>query len=224
MHVRNTLEKVMENENGRQLLTESLVLFGSLLLLLEHCMGGNLREKLLVAHVRHDHCFDAPNLDKICLLCRVHPSTSASVRQVYLSSMVLVQKPDELFARFPFPKQVVDTVICRLKDDDLYNRLRHYPDPEHRTVALGAQGGCIYIMLFFSSDFIHNGFVMREVVDRFFKNCWVIPIFMHFTVDLSYSWDAYKAAKTPLLSSLSPPFIRDLSQIHFNKVSHVQRN
>lgn len=214
----------MENENGRQLLTESIVLFGCLLLLLEHCMGGTLREKLLVAHVRHDRCFDAPNLDKICLLCHAHLSTSVPVGQVHLSSMVLIQKPDELFASFPFPKLVVDTVICRLRDDDLYNQLRHYPDPEHRTVALGAQGGCLYIMLFFSLDFIHNGFVMREVVDRFFKNCWVIPIFMHFTVDLSFSWDAYKVAKTSLLSSLSPPFIRDLSQFHCNKVSNVCRD
>ncbi|XXG49669.1 hypothetical protein AAC387_Pa02g3782 [Persea americana] len=175
VHVRNTLEKLMENENGRQLLTESIVLFGCLLLLLEHCMGGTLREKLLVAHVRHDRCFDAPNLDKICLLCRAHLSTSIPVGQVHLSSMVLIQKPDELFASFPFPKLVVDTVICRLRDDDLYNQLRHYPDPEHRTVALGAQ-------------------------------------------DLSFSWDAYKVAKTSLLSSLSPPFIRDLSQFHCNKV------
>ncbi|XP_058102859.1 uncharacterized protein LOC131246600 isoform X3 [Magnolia sinica] len=225
MYVHSTLDRVMETENGRQLLTESLTLFGCLLLLLEHHMSGPLREKLLVAHVRHDRCFDAPNLDDICSLCRIHPSALGPVHQVHSSSsrsaMISVQKPEDLFARFPFPKQVVDAVICRLRDDDLYNRVRHYPDPEHRTVALGSQAGCLYLLLFFSPDFLDNGFVMREIVERFFKHCWVVPIFLYFTVDLSLSWDAYKAAKTSLSACLSPAFIRDLSQLHCTKVKDL---
>ncbi|XP_077250204.1 uncharacterized protein LOC143889756 isoform X2 [Tasmannia lanceolata] len=225
VHVQSTLERVMVNENGRQLLTESLKLFGCLLLLMEHRMGGFLREKLLVAYVRHDRCFDAPNLDNICSLCRSHSSQYAVIRQFHtsasISSMISVPKPENLFSRFPFPAQVLDAIISRLRDDDLYNQVRHYPDPEHRTVALESQGGSLYVLLFFSPEFLHNGFVMREIVDRFFKDCWVVPVFMYFVVDLSSSWDAYKAAKTSLSSCLSLASIRDLSQLHCTKVKDL---
>ncbi|KAL5979690.1 hypothetical protein ACLOJK_019601, partial [Asimina triloba] len=148
----------MENENGRQWLTESLSLFGCLLMLQEYHMSGSLREKLLVAHVRHDRCFDTPNLDNICNLCRVHPSNLGLVNQVLLfasKATVTVEKPGDLFARFPFPKPVLDAVICHLLDDDLYNRIRHYPDPKHRTMALGSQ-----------AEFLHNDFLMQKIVDR----------------------------------------------------------
>ncbi|OVA09696.1 WASH complex [Macleaya cordata] len=226
MHVKSTLERVIENEEGRQLLTESLALFGCLLLLMEHHMSGSLREKLLVAHLRHDRCFDAPNLEVMCLLCRVHPSnTSGSLRQVQSSRsgsvMVLVQKPEDLFMRFPFPKQVLDSVLSCLKDCDLYNRILHYPDPEHCSVALASQAGYLYILLFYLPVMLHNEFVMREIVDRFFRDSLVVPIFMYFTVDLSLSWDTYKGAKASLSSCLMPSFIHDQCQLHYMKVNDL---
>jgi len=42
----------MENEDGRQLLVEALVLLGVLLLLMEHRLNGGVRERLLVAFFR----------------------------------------------------------------------------------------------------------------------------------------------------------------------------
>ncbi|XP_019052324.1 PREDICTED: WASH complex subunit strumpellin homolog isoform X3 [Nelumbo nucifera] len=221
----SALERVIENEKGRQLLTESLALFGCILLLLEHHMGGFLREKLLVAHVRYDCCFNAPNIQQICLLSRMHPLKPVRHRQIHYSpsssTMVLVQNPEELLMKFPFPKQVVDSIISLLRDCDLYNRVRHYPDPEHRTVALSSQAGWLYVLLFYSPEFLHNGIVMREIVDRFFKDSWVVPLFMYFIVDLSLSWDAYKAAKTSLSLCLSSSFIRDLCHLHCAKVKDL---
>ncbi|XP_042482283.1 WASH complex subunit 5-like isoform X2 [Macadamia integrifolia] len=221
----SNLEGVLDNENGRQLLAESLALFGCLLLLLEHRMGGSLREKLLVAHVRYVRYFNAPNIEPMCLLCRVHPSPLGPPRQTHSppwsSSIVSIQKPEDLLLRFPFPKQVVESVIVRLRDCDLYNMFHHYPDPEHRTVALASQAGWLYVLLFYSPEFLNNGFVMREIIDRFFKDSWVVPFFMYFTVDLSTSWDAYKGAKTSISSRLSSSFIRDLCQLHYSKVKDL---
>ncbi|XP_043695322.1 WASH complex subunit 5-like isoform X3 [Telopea speciosissima] len=219
------MEIVLSNEKGRQLLAESLALFGCLLLLLEHRMGGSLREKLLVAHVRYVRCFNAPNIEPMCLLCRVHPSPLGPLHQTHSppwsSSIVFIQKPEDLLLRFPFPKQVVESVIICLRDCDLYNLVCHYPDPEHRTVALASQAGWLYVLLFYSPEFLHNGFVMREIIDRFFKDSWVVPFFMYFTVDLSTSWDAYKGAKASISSCLSSLFVRDLCQLHYSKVKDL---
>ncbi|XP_072981768.1 uncharacterized protein [Typha angustifolia] len=225
LYVQYTLEGVLESYCGCQLLTESITLFGCLLLLMEHKMGGFLREKLLVAHLRIDHCLNYPMLEKICSLCRAHLPTTGTFSHAsssQLSSDILsVQKTEDLFARFPISKLVVDSIICCLRGNDMYNHIRHYPDPQHRTTALSLQGGCLYVLLFYSPEFLHNGLIMREIIDRFFKDNWVIPIFLHFSVDLFVSWDAYREAKASLYSCLSPTFIRDCCLHHCTKVKHL---
>ncbi|RZC69078.1 hypothetical protein C5167_032177 [Papaver somniferum] len=186
---------------------------------MEHHMSGYLREKLLVAYLRHKRSFSVGNLEGICLLCRAH--TVTAFRPIESSVMVSVQKPEELFIRFAFPKQVVGRVISCLKYCDLYNRVRYYPDSEHRSVALASQAGYMYVMLFYSVEMLHDGVAMREIVDRFFKDSLVVPIYMHFTVDLSLSWDVYKGAKSSLSSFLLPSYIGDQSQLHYVKVKDL---
>ncbi|XP_022684401.1 WASH complex subunit 5 isoform X2 [Setaria italica] len=201
-----------------------MALFGCMILLMEHKIGGLLREKLLVAHLRYDRCFNYPNLERICELCRRHvptPATSATFgSSPFSSDIISIQKPEDLLRRFPFPEPVVDAVITCLRNGDVYNNIRFYPDPQHRTAALSLQGGHLYVMLFYSDDLLHRGLVMREIVDRFFKDNWVVPIFLHFSVDLLVSWDAYKEAKLSLVSCLSPTSIRDISLHHYTKVTH----
>ncbi|KAJ6807389.1 putative WASH complex subunit strumpellin-like protein isoform X1 [Iris pallida] len=224
VYMQCTLDRILENEQGLQLLTESMTLFGCLLLLLEHFMSGFLREKFLVAHIRHDHCPDFLNLNHVLLLCRAHLPIVGSSRHVsspLSSCMVSVQKPEDLFARFPFPTEVVDAVITRIRDGDMYNQVRHYPDPQHRTVALSSQAGWLYVLLFYSSRLLHDGLVMREIVDRFFKDCWVVTIFLYFSIDLFVSWDAYKEAKASLSSHHSSTSIHDRSKLHYSKVTDL---
>ncbi|KAL4192213.1 hypothetical protein AMTRI_Chr06g171230 [Amborella trichopoda] len=235
VYVQSTLDSVLEMQRCRQLLSESLVLFGVLLLLLEHRMGGTLREKLLVAFMRLDGSFGTSNLDLIRLLCRAYapgpgssfPSSTAFMpSQCVLlkssfGSMISVQKPEDLFARFPFPKTVVDSIVSCLLHDDLYSQICHYPDPEHRTVALATQAGYLYILLCYSPHFLHDAFVMREIVDRLFKDSWVVPIFMYFTIDLSLSWEKYKVARSSLSFCLSPANVRDICQMHYAKVKDL---
>lgn len=207
-----TLDGVLESNCACQLLTESMTLFGCMIFLMEHRIGGLLRERLLVAYLRYERCFNYPNLERICELCRRHlPKTGSSGSpgsSPFGLDIVSVQKPEDLLGRFPFPEPVVDAVITCLRNGDVYNNTRFYPDPQHRTTALSLQGG-----------HLHSGLAMREIVDRFFKDNWVVPIFLHFSVDLFVSWDAYKEAKSSLVPCLSPALIRDHSLHHYGKVS-----
>ncbi|TVU14730.1 hypothetical protein EJB05_38220, partial [Eragrostis curvula] len=220
-----TLDGVLENNGACQLLVESMSLFGCMILIMEHRIGGLLRERLLVAHLRYDRTFSHPNVERICELCRRHVPTPGSPADFGSSScfseVISVQKPEDLLGRFPFPEPVVDAVITCLRNGDVYNHIRFYPDPQHRTTALSLQGGHLYVLLFYSRDLLHRGLVMREIVDRFFKDNWVVPIFLHFSVDLLVSWDAYKEAKMSLVSCLSPASIHDISLHHYSKVPHL---
>ncbi|OEL36929.1 WASH complex subunit strumpellin-like protein [Dichanthelium oligosanthes] len=224
LYVHCTLDHVLENNCACQLLVESMALFGCLILLMEHKIGGLLRERLLVAHLRYERCFSYPNLEQICELCRRHaptPATSAnSGSSPFSSDIISIQKPEDLLRRFLFPEPVLDAVITCLRNGDVYNNIRFYPDPQHRTTALSLQARHLYVLLFYSDDLLHRGLAMREIVDRFFKDNWVVPIFLHFSVDLLVSWDAYKEAKLSLVSCLSPTSIHDISLHHYTKVTH----
>ncbi|CAK9191029.1 unnamed protein product [Sphagnum troendelagicum] len=234
LHVQDTVESVLEDEDGRQLLVEALVLHGVLLLLLEHRLPGSLREQLLVAHCRCRSSTELLNFEAICTLCRSMPTTQASsaISSVasfwqktpppILPSMLMISRPEELCARFPLPKSVIRVIIGRLCSDDLYNQLQHYPNPEHRWVALGSQVACLYVLLNFVPDLLHSdNALMKEIVDKFFRSWWVIPIYMGFTVDLSHSWDRCKAAKAALSPSLTVQSVREATHKHSSKVPQL---
>lgn len=40
--------------------------------------------------------------------------------------------PTTFFERIPLPKSVLSMVIGRLRSEDIYNQIAHYPLPEHR--------------------------------------------------------------------------------------------
>ncbi|KAG6548557.1 hypothetical protein Mapa_010045 [Marchantia paleacea] len=234
VYIESTVESVLVDEEGRQLLVEAVTLHGVLILLLEHRLSGTLREQLVIGYYRSRGSTDIPNFDAICTLCRSSPSPSmsamasvASIAQLLQgapppvpSNMLMISRPEELLANFMFPKYVIQTMIGQLLSDDLYHQVRHYPNPEHRSTALSAQASCLYILLFYAPQMLHNDqLAMRGIVDKFFRECWVIPIFMGFTVDLSQGWDRFKAAKAALSPFITISAASELVQRHTSKVT-----
>jgi len=66
-------------------------------------------------------------------------------------------------------------VIGRLRSDDIYNQLLSYPNPDHRSIALASQAAMLFVCLFFKPKILHEEFsIMREIVDKFFPDNWVI--------------------------------------------------
>ncbi|XP_024525295.1 LOW QUALITY PROTEIN: WASH complex subunit 5 [Selaginella moellendorffii] len=230
VYIQSTVESVLHNEDGCQLLVEALVLLGVVLILLEHRLDGTLRENLLVSYFRCKGTFDVPNFDSISTLCRHYPQpTSSPVVAVtaFLQSspppvpatMLNLHRPEESFSRFPLPSSLVKTVIGRLKSHDLYNQVGHYPSPDHRTTALLGQAASLYVLLYFAPTILHSDSVMmREIVDKFFRVYWVLPVFMGFTVDLLSAWSRFKAAKNAISSSITLSAVRVVSQEQISKV------
>ena len=87
-------------------------------------------------------------------------------------------------------------IVGHLKDDDIYQQIAAYPTPEHRTTALANQASVLFVTLFFVPSILENETTqMRELVDKFFPDNWVIPYYLGFLVDLSWQWAPYRAAK-----------------------------
>lgn len=109
----------------------------------------------------------------------------------------------------------IEMIIGRLRSDDVYNQISVYPLPEHRTTALANQAGMLFVCLFFSPRTLHQqNSRIREIVDKFFADNWIVSIYMGITINLIDAWEPYKAARNALLNVIETSNIQDISVKH----------
>ncbi|XP_033124935.1 WASH complex subunit 5-like [Anneissia japonica] len=168
--IQQTLESVLLNEDGKQLLCEALYLYGVMLLLVDMRIEGIVRERMLVSYHRYSAARAAvdSNMDDVCKLLR---STGFSTHP---SAKRVPNYPEAFFSRIPVNKMFVNMVIGRLRSDDIYNQISAYPLPEHRSTALATQAAMLYVILYFAPDILSSQqSKMREIVDKHFPDNWV---------------------------------------------------
>lgn len=199
VYIQQTLETVLLNEDGKQLLCEALYLYGVMLLVIDQKIEGEVRERMLVSYYRYSAARSSAdsNMDDICKLLR---STGYSSQP---GAKRPPNYPESYFHRVPINETFISMVIGRLRSDDIYNQVSAYPLPEHRSTALANQAVMLYVILYFEPSILHTHQAkMREIVDKYFPDNWVISIYMGITVNLADAWEPYKAAKTALNNTL----------------------
>lgn len=123
------------------------------------------------------------------------------------------------FRRIPLNQSLVDFVIARLRTDEIYNQTNAFPHPNHRSMALSNQASMLVIALSFKPSMLNNqSAVMREIVDKFFPDSWVISIYMGIVIDLIDWWSPYKAAKTALNNTLESANIKNVAQKYGDRI------
>uniref|UniRef100_A0A8C0SUL4 WASH complex subunit 5 n=1 Tax=Canis lupus familiaris TaxID=9615 RepID=A0A8C0SUL4_CANLF len=196
------------NEDGKQLLCEALYLYGVMLLVIDQKIEGEVRERMLVSYYRYSAARSSAdsNMDDICKLLR---STGYSSQP---GAKRPPNYPESYFQRVPINEAFISMVIGRLRSDDIYNQVSAYPLPEHRSTALATQAAMLYVILYFEPSILHTHQAkMREIVDKYFPDNWVISIYMGITVNLADAWEPYKAAKTALNNTLDLSNVREQS-------------
>lgn len=199
VYIQQTLETVLLSEDGKQLLCEALYLYGVMLLVIDQKIEGEVRERMLVSYYRYSAARSSAdsNMDDICKLLR---STGYSSQP---GAKRPPNYPESYFQRVPINETFISMVIGRLRSDDIYNQVSAYPLPEHRSTALANQAAMLYVILYFEPSILHTHQAkMREIVDKYFPDNWVISIYMGITVNLADAWEPYKAAKTALNNTL----------------------
>ncbi|XP_020897630.1 WASH complex subunit 5 [Exaiptasia diaphana] len=216
--IQQTLESVLLNEDGKQIMCESLYLYGVMLLVIDMKFEGDVRERMLVSY--HRYCAARAdvdsNLDDVCKLLRSTGfSTAATAKRP-------AKYPEDYFSRVPVSETFVDMLIGRLRSDDIYNQISAYPLPEHRSTALATQASMLYVILYFAPEILHNQQAkMREIVDKHFPDNWVISTYMGIVVNLVEAWEPYKAAKTALNNTLDNTNIKTLATKRNAKVQEL---
>ncbi|XP_060679176.1 WASH complex subunit 5 [Hemiscyllium ocellatum] len=220
VYIQQTLETVLLNEDGKQLLCEALYLYGVMLLVIDLKIEGEVRERMLVSYYRYSAARSSSdsNLDDICKLLRstgYSPVAGAKRPPSY---------PESYFQRVPISSTFISMVVGRLRSDDIYNQVSAYPLPEHRSTALATQAAMLYVILYFEPSILHTQQAkMREIVDKYFPDNWVISIYMGITVNLIEAWEPYKAAKTALNYTLEQLNIKEQSSRYGASVEKLRR-
>jgi len=219
-YIQHTLEAVLLDTSGRQLLCEGLYLMGVMLLLMDMKVSGPVRERMIVAQYRHkgEGNVSIVELSKL--------TRDSGYRFNNPNAKRPANYPEEYLARFPIPPKIVNMIIGRLRSDDVYNQARIYPAPEHRSVALAQQASMLYIILYFSPKTLMEAKpVMREIVDKHFSDNWIVPVYMGITIDLSIEWERYKAAKEALaMDTLVINHVKDIMKTHLTSMNEVHKS
>ncbi|KAF6202837.1 hypothetical protein GE061_003242 [Apolygus lucorum] len=117
--------------------------------------------------------------------------------------------------RVPVNETLIDIVIGKLRTEDIYHQQKALPLPQHKTTALAQQSAILFVVLFFSPNTLHNQTArMREIVDKYFSDNWVVNIYMGITVNLIDIWEPFKAAKMALANTLDVSNIKDIATSH----------
>ncbi|XP_008550175.1 WASH complex subunit 5 [Microplitis demolitor] len=215
-YIQQSVETVMLNEEGKQLMCEAVYLYGVMLLLVDHQFEGHVRERLLVSYYRYNaQRSSSTRVDDVCTLLRSTGFSKSSAKRP-------ANYPEDYFGRVPIKTTFVDLLIGRLRSDEIYNQTLAFPNPEHRSIASANQAATLVIILSFQPSIMHNGSAaMREIVDRFFPDNWVISIYMGIVLNLCDWWLPYKAARTALNNTLENGNIKTISQNYGLKIKKL---
>lgn len=204
VYIQESIESIFLDEEGCQLMCEALYLYGVMLFVSELYVPGPTREKLLVSYYRYS-LNKSQSYDEVC--------------QLFNSNKKGVGYPENLFNRIPINTNLVSMIIGKLRTDDIYHSIVAYPLPQHRSTALATQASMLFVCLYFDASVLHNNTAnMREVVDKFFPDNWIVSIYMGITFQLIDAWEPYRAAKLALSNSLETTNVKHYSSFHTDKI------
>eukprot|EP01031_Cornospumella_fuschlensis_P040079 gene40079-48840_t len=213
-YIQHSLDNILQEVEGRQLMCEALYLYGIMLLLMEERVPGYVREKLLVAMCRIRGEGALENFEHICKLCRntgYIPGPDGKRPKNH---------PENIFNRFAPSSELVRLLIGRLQTDDIYLMAATYPDPAHRSTRISTQASMLYVILYFAPDILHkNKASMREIVDKHFNDNWVISTYMGTIVDLTVEWAPYAAAKSAIDNVITLSSVKAIAEANAKLIS-----
>jgi WASH complex subunit strumpellin len=129
----HTMETILVNPEGKRLMLEIFYLYGVMLLLNDRLIPAVARERLVVCYTRYIGHNASEQFSEVCKLVK---NTGYSYNRETKVEVLPKNYPVDYFHRFHVDRVLMEQLINQLKDDDVYQRLTAYPDPEHRSTAL----------------------------------------------------------------------------------------
>ncbi|KAI1708257.1 hereditary spastic paraplegia protein strumpellin domain-containing protein [Ditylenchus destructor] len=167
---------------------ETLYLLGVILLLLEDKFPGAVKERVFVAYYRSSVEFPSTNLDLLVSLLRNR------------------KEPFETcLSHLRLNTAFIDNVINVLKT---YTIIEASSDLYQDKFNTEKQCAMIYTCLYFKPDYLQNQYAfMRQIVDKYFADKWILSLHFELKVDICQKWDSYKAASGALSNTVDTSVI-----------------
>eukprot|EP00804_Cyclotella_cryptica_P013905 CCRYP_002429-RD/>CCRYP_002429-RD protein AED:0.28 eAED:0.28 QI:53/0.75/0.6/1/1/1/5/0/1264 len=223
--IQYTVESVLLDLDGRALLCEAVWLYGVMLIMMERFLPGPIRERLIIAYFRFcGRDGDISRIDTICKLCKstgiVPPKSMTSANFSSDKSFKYPMDDDKLFARYPIPVDLVRNIVGVLISDDIYQQASVFPNIDHRSIRLSRQASMLYVILYFDPAVLRDEVgKLREIVDKYFHDNWVVHVYAGLTADLSLEWDdRFPAAKIALDNVLK---VDNVKRLHINNAKLI---
>lgn len=90
--VQQSFESLLNNQDGRQLMIESIYLYGVMLILLEMKIPGESRERMLMSVFRYKGAGEIPNVDQVCKLMATTNYTYLGFGEWFVDQEAMKQK------------------------------------------------------------------------------------------------------------------------------------
>jgi WASH complex subunit strumpellin len=119
--VQFTVDNILMDNGGKQLMTEAFFLYGVMIMLLEFKIPGLVRERMIVSYFRYNGRSAIQSIEDVIKVCR-----NSGGSPVNLTKRPN-KYPEEMFARFRLPTNIIRMIIGKLRTDDIYNYLAAYP-------------------------------------------------------------------------------------------------
>lgn len=240
VYIQSTLEGLLQDKEGKQLILEALGMLGVLLLMLDKEIPSRQRQVVIVCMYRYVGTADIPNFEQICSLCAdtsfkwhqtlSHQNDQQQSQAERESRLMKVHKfpreyPSKYFSRLAIPTSLVSKIVTRLLSEDFYNQLVYFSlndsNANHRSRALASQASLLFVLLYFHEEILEKEFsIMRELSDKHYADNWVVVIYPGFSLDVCSCWDHYKAAKAALTSVVTTECVKECTQVRTEQVQN----
>ncbi len=217
-YVQYSMESLLQHRKGRQFLCELLYLYGNILILLDLYFPGTIRERLIIANHRYRSNVNASNKEATSVtvnnfeqLCKLFQRTGDSAASQKNGSPLIPEH--DYFSRMPLSSSITMPIIECLIEHNIYPvKNLAFPSFHHRSTKLSNQASIIFIALYFQPNVFEQEEKMRQIVDRFFTDNWMVPLYNGELVDLFIEWkERYPLAKHVLDCTLTDDQIRVLT-------------
>lgn len=217
-HIDYSMEQILQDDEGKRLLLESLYHYGVMLLLLDRLIPSIARERIVTCYVRYKDTALTEKTQKVVKLCK---STGFLFNKATNMEVVPSKYPNDYFNRFKINPALIETFINLMKDDDIFNMISVFGNkPQYRSCALAQQAQMIFVLIPFCPAILENhDSKMREICDKHFADNWVIPIYNGVHIDLLSYWSSFTSATKAMANNISEDRVTSLAKYFTSMVA-----
>lgn len=225
-YVQYTIGSLLHHGQGKQLLVETLYLYGSCLIAIEMYIPGTIRERLIIAKQRYckngnpssegvtpsNSQASTNNFEQLCKLFQ-----RTEKKESIEDFMPIV--PKHYLDRMKISPFLLEHVLHALMTHDIYPfQGIAFPSFQHHSARMSKQTSDLFVILQFEPQLMNQSDMMRQIVDRFLGDNWVIPLYNGELVDLSTEWREHLDALQALKNAFPESKIRSLDASNASQI------